>query len=474
MLYFTRYMFNKVLNLLNKNKIEIVLCCLILSYIFIFSYLSIIRNLSFNSHYYDLGIMQQTVYNTSKGRILEMTNPVNRENINRIAIHFDPILAIFAPVYWIYPKPEVLLIAQTIIIAFGALAVYLIAVRSLKNKLFALIFAFLYLSYYPLQFANLFDFHAVMFLPALLLFAFYFIEIKKYKSAILFIIISLFTKENVGLTLLFLGLYLLFIKKEKILGSLISASSLLVFASLVFYVIPFFRQGEHFALKYFSLNLIDIPIKLLSIESFNYLIGLFSPLSFLVILSPIQLLIAFPEFLINLLSSYGNMRAFYFQYTSMLIPFIFIAAIYGFAKIKSKLVIVIVLGVSIIVNYYNGPFNQLSFSINKNKLKTVDVWQKKLANDQIKVSTTPRLAPFFTNRRYYFNFLFDPGFWDMNLAEADIIKDVAKYEKADYVIIATDEVVKENSFEHKFYLHLKENKKFKLIYKDTDIEVYKK
>ena len=118
-----------------KNlKFEIILWIFILIFIVIFSYLSIKRYRTLNSYYYDLGIMNQVVYNTLRGRFLEMTNQDLKRNTSRLAIHFDPILALFAPFYKIYPGPEVLLIGQAIILGLGAWAVFLIAEKVLKDS----------------------------------------------------------------------------------------------------------------------------------------------------------------------------------------------------------------------------------------------------------------------------------------------------------------------------------------------------
>ena len=100
-----------------KNNIyKVLLVLFILAFIVTFSYLSIRRYKTLNSYYYDLGIMNQVVYNTAHGRFLEMTNQDLKKNVSRLAIHFDPILAIFAPFYKIYEGPEVLLIGQVIIL----------------------------------------------------------------------------------------------------------------------------------------------------------------------------------------------------------------------------------------------------------------------------------------------------------------------------------------------------------------------
>src|SRR3989338_6269034 len=135
-----------------KNyKFQIILWLFIIIFVTVFSYLSIRRYKTLNSYYYDLGIMNQVVYNTSQGRFLEMTNQDLKKNVSRLAIHFDPILALFAPFYKIYEGPEVLLIGQAIILGLGALAVYLISQKILKKNLTSLIFALTYLFYFAIQ-----------------------------------------------------------------------------------------------------------------------------------------------------------------------------------------------------------------------------------------------------------------------------------------------------------------------------------
>ena len=201
-----------------KNKFLIILWFFILTFIIFFSYLSIKRYRTLNSYYYDLGIMNQVVYNTSKGRFLEMTNQELIKNTSRLAIHFDPILALFAPFYKIYEGPEILLISQALILGLGAWAVYLIAEKILKKKSISLIFALLYLFYFPVQRAVLFDFHAVTLATTFFLFAIYFQEVRKWSWFFIFILLALLTKEHVGLVVISLGLYLIFVKKQKKIG----------------------------------------------------------------------------------------------------------------------------------------------------------------------------------------------------------------------------------------------------------------
>src|SRR3990167_10386932 len=178
-----------------KNKFQIILWFFILAFVIFFSYLSIKRYQTLNSYYYDLGIMNQVVYNTSQGRFLEMTNQELIKNTSRLAIHFDPILALFAPFYKIYSGPEVLLIGQSIILGLGALAIFLISQKVLKKNLISLIFSLTYLFYFAIQRAALFDFHAFTLATSFFLFALYFNLVNKNKLYFLFIFFALLTKE---------------------------------------------------------------------------------------------------------------------------------------------------------------------------------------------------------------------------------------------------------------------------------------
>lgn len=489
-----------------RFKYEVLLALSVIVFIAFFSYLSIRRNLSLSSHYYDLGIMNQTVENTKNGHFLEMTDQDLKKNVSRLAVHFDPILAFFAPLYFIYDGPETLLVAQIIIIGLGAVAVYMIAHHLLSKKLYAFIFALSYLLYFPIERAILFDFHAVVLSTTFLLFALYFGLVRRHGASLIFIVLSLLTKENVGLVTFLYGFYLIFFRKERLWGSIISIVSLLFFAGSFFVVIPYLRQYQnHFALRYYGdfgdspkqialsifLNPITTVKHLLTYANARYIFGLLFAHSLFILFSPITFLIALPEFALNLLSSNPNMKSIYFHYNSLLVPFIIFSSISGFSTIMKRynnkkihvLSMSIFVGLSFIQIYFFNPLPlpflkepYAFYPINHQKLTVLHNWQHVLQNEDIKVSTTPRLAPFFTNRRYYYNFLFDPAYPSMGKVESDILKRIDNYTSADYLVLDMTEFTNEGQRDllQKFYSHLKNNPSFKMIYKDGDIEVYKK
>ena len=59
----------------------------------------------FISHRYDLGNIVQAVWSTAHGRFLENT-ATDGTQMNRLGSHVDPFLALFAPLWWLWPSPR--------------------------------------------------------------------------------------------------------------------------------------------------------------------------------------------------------------------------------------------------------------------------------------------------------------------------------------------------------------------------------
>lgn len=492
-----------MIGFIRKYKIESLLAFFILVFIIYFSIASINRYLTFRSNYFDLGIMDQVVYNTSRGWILEMTNQELKANLSRFAIHFDPLLVFFAPLYLIYSDPAVLLVSQAAAVSLGAAAVFLLGNAIIKNKSVSLLFAVSYLFYFPNQRAVMFDFHAVVFATPLLLFAIYFSVVKKYRIMMAFMFLSLLTKEHIGLITFLFGLYMFFIQKERRYSIAVMGMSLIFFISAFFYFIPNARQSSHFALQYFDelgdspqsilINSIKNPLyiinKLLKSGEREYLIRVFAPHFMLAVFAPLEFLIALPEIAINVLSKSSNMRAIYFHYNAVIVPFVYFSAIMGYRRMQKHIrdkdlkgLILTVYIVSTIFYIYKFDPLPLRFlkepytlrQINTEKMNIVKEWQAKLSDENIAVATTPQIAPFFTHRRYFYNFLYDTGFRGAGFSEDDIIKELDTYQKSEYVVIAKSEVTDEGSLSQKFFRNLEADIDYKVIFDSEHIIVYKR
>ncbi len=491
---------------LKKYRYELILILMVILYSVYFSFFTIIRHQRLLSAYYDLGIMDQTVYNTYRGRFLELTDPVGDSNIKRMAIHNDILLALLAPFYFIHQGPETLLVLQSVILALGAIPLYWLVIKVLKSKLFGLIIAFSYLLYPPLQRANIFDFHAVTLATSLLLFMFYFAYVKKYFLSFIFFILAVLSKENVTLTTAMFGLYLVYkglrvksglyvtivthksiILKDRrfIYGLMLVFISIFWFILSIWIIIPHFRHGYHFAISLYTdfgespggilKGLVSKPRTFLKdifhIDTLRYFLFLFAPVSFLAFFAPQYILIASPEFAINLLSSSGLMRSILFHYTALITSFVFIAAIFGAKRILEKAqflnpkrLSMIILLMTLVMSYLKGPLpyskesDVYPFIRARPEQKDVSMWKNILKDENLIISATEHLGPHFSQRKILYRF-------------SD------NYKKVDYVLILTDDVYndwldKEKSV--RIYEQLIKDNNFKIIYKKGEFEVYKK
>lgn len=474
----------------------LILFLFILIYFILFSYLSIFRLYSFGSHYYDLGIMHQVVYNTFKGDFLQFTNPhkiasslqasefnlQGLEEINnlRLAVHSDPILALLSPFYFIWSGPETLLVLQSFITALGAFFVFKIAKLVLKKQLLAILFASLYLSFYPLHFANLFDFHAVVFSPTLLLGGVCYLLKENFKlnfKALLFLFLATLTKENVIAVVFLIFLWAFWRSRKKIYLAL-AAGAFLYFVFVVKFVIPYFAGGSFFGGKYYTFSPSENLRRFFSKSSLDYLKNIFSPLFFLPLLSPTNLIFGFSEILKNTLSSNENMRNLYFHYSSALFPSLFISSIFAVSKMRSynfkKILLFALVFYNLILTFQKGPFSYFfkKYRIDWERLEVVKQLSEKYSDYNLALSSTGQIAPFFAGRKIFVDFLFDPAFSQVGYSKDDIIKRAEKYKLADVVVIAAWEIQGELS--NYYYKKLKQDKDYKLVYKNSGIEVYER
>ena len=377
-----------------SNSYEIILLLISTIYFLYFTFVTFARHENFYSRRFDLGNMDQTVWNTLHGHIFMFTNPYSTEQISRLTYHADFILILLSPFYLIWTNPKMLLLIQSLIISFGGIFVYLISREVLKNKTISLALALAFYLNPAIQHANLYDFHGVVLGTTFLLAAFYFILKKNWWLVLLFLFLAGITKEQVWAITAIFGLYIIFVSKKRLLGSLITITSLSLFSLLFWVVIPSFSvSGQHFALKFLTefgsnpteivFNMLKHPIEVLKVivtsENLSYLNKLFIPLGFLSIFGIPLLIFATPDLLINLISNNPSMKGIWNQYTATISPFIFIAAIYGIRfiiskvpKLSYKLIAIFIVIMTLISAYLYGPMFFSKNPIISDYLETVE------------------------------------------------------------------------------------------------------
>jgi uncharacterized membrane protein len=345
-------------NFISSHKQETILFFFIIIYVVYFITASFLRYDNFYTGRFDLGNMDQTVWNTINGRIFQLTDPNGTEIVSRLAFHADFILILLAPFYAIWDHPKILLLIQTVILVLGSVFVYTITREIINDKNLSLTLGVLFLLNPAMQFTNLYDFHAVSLATTFLLAAFYFAIKNKHIFVLIFLILAGITKEQVWITTALFGIYIFFSAKEtpftrsllvkRFYAIMLFIVSISIFYYLIWHAIPNVRGDHHFALSFYSdfgdsptsviKNVISSPQKTLSTvlqeKQLDYLKSLFQPVGFMPIFALPFIIFAAPDLFINLLSNNPNLYQIYYQYTSTITPFIFISMIFAIKNIK--------------------------------------------------------------------------------------------------------------------------------------------
>src|SRR3972149_3362980 len=215
---------------LKKHK-EIIL--LILIFWIIYSYISIIKHLHYQTFTWDTGFFDQLLWKLSRFK-----EPVSSfSNLHVFGDHFQFILLVFVPLYWFPQSIKLLFIAHALIAVITALPVYLISLKVNKSKIFALSVSFSVLIFTGLQFAVLDGFHQSVFSPLFYALAILGLVLRNswiYWGSIFGLLI---TKEEMALLAVSVGLIAL-ILKDRIKGTIKIFASLAVFFFAVYFFLP--------------------------------------------------------------------------------------------------------------------------------------------------------------------------------------------------------------------------------------------
>jgi uncharacterized membrane protein len=320
---------------------------------------------------FDLGNMVQAVWWTAHGHPLQMTN-LHGQQISRLAAHVDPILALFGPLWWIWPSPDLLLVTQALAVAAGAWPVFLLARKHLGSPRAGLGFALAYLLYPATGWLTLNEFHPVALATPLLLYAFWYLDNDRLVAFALCAVAAAACKEEIGLVAAGFGVWYAIGRRRWLAGTAIAGLGLAWSAIAIAVVIPHFHTaGESdFYGRYSEVGgsaggivktAFTDPLRILdaafSARDLRYLLELTAPLAALCVLAPLVLVAALPELAINLLSATTTQTSIHFHYTAGLIPPLVIAAVFGAKRLGRWAVPVAALVVltALVGNYRLGP-----------------------------------------------------------------------------------------------------------------------
>ena len=158
------------------------------------------RNLVTRS--WDLGIFTQLA--RAYGELRAPIVPIKGDDVNLLGDHFHPILALLAPVWWVWPSGEALLWTQALLLGISAIPLTRLAIDRLGPWLGS-VAGGAYVFSFGLQSAASVQFHEIAFAVPLLAMALTSLLRDRVPAAVLWAAPLVLVKEDLGLTVALLG-----------------------------------------------------------------------------------------------------------------------------------------------------------------------------------------------------------------------------------------------------------------------------
>jgi uncharacterized membrane protein len=298
----------------------------------------------------DLAIYDQIVWNTAHGRPFASTLIQHANNL--LGDHFSPIVALFAPFYWVWPDARVLLIGQSLALGLAAVPLFL-AARPRLGGVGALFVGCAYLVYPALHFVNLFQFHEIALLPLPLSYALLAVERGWRWRFVAAALVSLTVKEEVAIVVFGLGLLWWLRRRDWRMLAVTLALSIVVGTLTLGVILPrlslagaeyyYVRRYAYLGRTPFEMALTALTSPrlvvghLITPDRLSFLAKLFLPLALLPLLGWEYLASALPVFGYLLLADSPDQYAIDRHYLAPLLPFLFFGLVLGMARITTPL-----------------------------------------------------------------------------------------------------------------------------------------
>ncbi|MGA5049139.1 DUF2079 domain-containing protein [Streptomyces arboris] len=303
---------------------------------FLYSYLQYSR---FGSPSWDLGIFEQEVraYADLRAPIVDIKGP----GYLILGDHFSPIVALLAPLYWLWPSAESLLFAQAAFFALGAVVVGRTTQQLLGGRS-GLCVTVAYGLSWGIQEAVKSDFHEIAFAVPLLALVCRALLLRRWTAAVLWSLPLVLVKEDLGATVAVVG-FLLFVYGRRLQGALLAAFGVAAFVVTLMVLIPaassagtydywqkIDKNGEQ------DVSMLDSVLGVLNsadkIEMLVFLVGI---TAFMALRSPLTLLIV-PTLGWRLLSQDSNHWGMVWHYSAILMPVLFLAMADGVRRSRAS------------------------------------------------------------------------------------------------------------------------------------------
>ena len=201
-----------------------------------YSVFALARYYTFHTGSYDLVIFDQAVRSYAHFQpgisIIKGVHNGFGPHFSVLGDHWSPILAALAPLYWIHNSSQTLLVAQAVLFALAIPPLWLFTRRAFGGGRRAVIAAYLvsvvYLLSWPIAAALAYNFHEVAFAPVLTAVALERLQAGRLRTALVALAALLLVKEDMGLLVAGIGLYLLVARPAVVSRQRLVAAAIIV------------------------------------------------------------------------------------------------------------------------------------------------------------------------------------------------------------------------------------------------------
>lgn len=192
----------------------------------------------------DLGLYNRHMWGLTHFDLKE--NPL--KGFNLIGDHAHFILFLLSPIYYFFQDPKTLLVVQVLAITLSGYPIYLIAKKYFCNKIISALWLVPYFLFFGFFSALDYPFHVAPIAVLPLAWSLFFLLHKNYCGLLVSLIFLLLVKEDMPLIIMFFGLYLVFVNKKPLLGSIITLFSLVYFIFVTnYWLIQFNPNGYYYS-----------------------------------------------------------------------------------------------------------------------------------------------------------------------------------------------------------------------------------
>jgi uncharacterized membrane protein len=402
------------------------------------------RHLGGQSGFYDLGVMDNIVWQTVHGRLFFYP----QYGMSYFGDHFAVILFLFVPLYAIWAHPLVLLGGQALALALGGWFVHRIALLHLTEdagtdpslaQRAAWALTVIYAFHPALLYIAMFDFHPVALMIPLSLAAYHSYLTRSWGWLAACLVLVAACQEEAAITVAAFGLSMLAggrTAMERRLGAVTSVTAAVYFALVMKVIIPAFQPNTTSAgwtyisryahlggsmgeiLRTLAFHPLDAFVRSFEPYKLMTLLELFLPLGLLPLLGWRGLLVALPSLAYTFLSAHPNQFVIRYQYFSPALGWLVVAAVQGFrvwmrlwARFTARLApgrwrttVVLPLVVAVVatgvVDANRKPIRPSFFRLHPYR-EELEILHR-VIESEASLSVTNQLAPPFAHRRNYF------------------------------------------------------------------------